>query len=240
MQPSSRSGELIRSQPSGSATDAETVVGRILNRYRISQGWGAEPPEDHALRVASWLEILGIAEVPVEEYENCYRRAMATRMQREAAGDKLFALTPGELVAEYRALQIRRAAASGKDRPDAVSICPDRHEHKSPDEALRDYGFPGLDPEWLPCHACRPSAFERRRAEVMAARGEERRRAVKDKVRLMLAAAASETGPKPELRAELDRVTALRKADPEDPELQARYAALVAELAAESASAQEE
>lgn len=224
---------MTRSRPSGSAIDAEAAVGRILNKFRIAQGWNAESPEDHALRVAAWLEILGIAEIPVEQYDDLYRRAMATRMRREAAGEKLFALTPGELVAEYRAKAARDAArAAEQDRPDAVDVCPDRHDHRSPDEALRDYGFPGGPEEWLPCHVCRPKAFGRRRADTIAARGAAARAERTRRQVLQLVAVNRQREESAPIDAEIDAITASLRDNPGNEVLQRRYADLIAAKAA--------
>ena len=133
------------------------------------------------MRVAAWLEVLGVAKVPAHLYDTLYRRALNSREITRRNGGEVLALRADDLVDEYRMMQQeeqerhRRAKAAGYP----AEQCPERDDHKSPDEALRDYGLPGHDAEWLPCHVCRPAAFQQRRIESA-----ERRKAVQAMIEL--------------------------------------------------------
>ncbi|HNU07943.1 MAG TPA: hypothetical protein PKO33_09270 [Pyrinomonadaceae bacterium] len=45
--------------------------------------------------------------------------------------------------------------------------CPLEHEHRTPNTAELDYSLPFCEPEWLPCHLCRPKDFKRERIARM-------------------------------------------------------------------------
>lgn len=215
---------LTRSQSSQSTEAAADVVGRILNRFRMAQGWAAEDPENHKLRVAAWLEVLGVARVPVERYDELYRRALDTRTRKQAQGLEVFYVRPDDLVVEWLAL--REAQLKPSIGPEN---CPERADHLSEAEALRDYGFPGEVEEWLPCHLCRPEAYRRRVAEVKAQRSEiDRAEKVQQRIRLMLSGTAvitADTG----VDARLDEATARLREQPGNEALRRRYVELVEE-----------
>lgn len=202
-----------RSSPS----EAGEIVGRILNRFRLAQGWNAEDPENHKLRVAAWLEVLGVNRIPVDEYDELYRRALETRARKQMAGQDVFYLRPDDLVIEFNAL-----AKSATPEIDPAN-CIERYNHRSAEEALQDYGMPGQPEHWLPCHVCRPRSFSQRRSEEFGRRSEEMRQ----KLVRLLAEKNKNTktvGDDPEL----DAITEARRLAPNDPDLFQKYREIVA------------
>ena len=196
--------------------NAGETVGRILNRFRLAQGWNAEDPENHKLRVAAWLEVLGVNRIPVDEYDDLYRRALETRARKQVEGQEVFYLRPDDLVIEFKAL--------ARPEPPAMdpANCLESHNHRSEDEALQDYGMPGEPEHWLPCHVCRPKAFSQRRSAAYGERAERKRQ---DMVRRLLEKnnKSDDVGD-----PELDAITEARRLAPNDPELFQKYRDIVA------------
>ena len=155
------------------------MIGEIIDRFRRGAGWNlqtettTEAKRDRQQLILVFLEQLGAARVPVEEYERCYRRATVTRARLKAEGKSVpFHITPEELVAEWFILEKEIAAKTADDneKPDLeASVCPDRENHVE-GEAVQEYLIWGSFAVMLPCHKCRPKAHSQRQLEAVERR----------------------------------------------------------------------
>lgn len=60
----------------------------LLNRHRISKGWGALSPEDGEVAAGVWVEELDQAGVPGDAYLELYRRAADARASAVSRGEQ--------------------------------------------------------------------------------------------------------------------------------------------------------
>jgi hypothetical protein len=161
---------LTRQKPSKPKLNAGEVIGDIIDRFRRSIGWNLaqeqteEEKKDRMQLIAVFLEILGAAAVPVEEYERCYRRATVTRARLKADGKSVpYHITAEELVTEWILLQRSRATQpESQDKP--AELCSFRNNHID-GEPIVEYAFSGITDMILPCHECRPEAHRVRKNE---------------------------------------------------------------------------
>lgn len=90
-----------------SAGESEArLVGAVIDKWRLSNGWSPLPLSDQIAMVAAWFEILESARVPARMYNACYLSAMQRRAELKAEGKELSGLTVDDLVAEWS--KIRR------------------------------------------------------------------------------------------------------------------------------------
>lgn len=141
--------------------NAGEIIGNIIDRFRRSIGWNLkeETQDDRGELVLSFLEILGAANVPVSEYEPCYRQARLMRAEIVKKGkEPPFHLTPEEMAAAW-VVRAKKLAES-EEKPDLDhNSCKNKHEHIG-GEAVAFYQPVGRDGVILPCHECRPKAHE--------------------------------------------------------------------------------
>jgi len=134
------------------------VLGKMFDRFKLSQGFNLKDDDEQDLRIAAFIEILGTARIPVKYWDRLYQKAMVTRGQRRARGEKNpFFITPEELIAEYDSL-MREIA----QQPINL-VCPQTHDNE--EDRLVEYMFGGNVPVLLPCHLCRKDAHQQRIAE---------------------------------------------------------------------------
>jgi hypothetical protein len=151
---------LTRQKPSEPELNAWEELGKIFDRFRLSQGWNLKDgEEDHDDRTTAFIEILGAAKIPVRHWEKLYRKAMVTRGMRRARNEQnSFFITPEEFIAEYEGL-MKELAEKPQDKP-----CPQPHDDE--EDRLVEYMFAGgTDGTLLPCHLCRKDAYHKRIAE---------------------------------------------------------------------------
>jgi hypothetical protein len=152
--------------------NAAEEIGKLIDRFRLGAGWNLkdentpEAIQDRDNLIAVFLEDLGAARVPTDQYERLYRRAKVTRARQKAEGKSVpFHLTSEELVAEWFVLQKEIAAAGTANKSDLpVEKCPNLSEHID-GEPIVELLLWGKDEVILPCHTCRPEAFRIRRNE---------------------------------------------------------------------------
>lgn len=200
--------------------NALKVIGDILTRFRVANGLPKDSQSDHEAKVASWSEVLGVNQIPVSEYEPLYRKAMVTRAEKIKAGLAVFHLTPFDLIAEYKPEPKQKGVSS--------ETCPEKHNHFSEEDALLDYSTPfEEEPLWLPCHVCRPNAFQKRSAEVkqeQANRGREVKKAI-----LQLTTAKVESKELNAIDGRLDAICKARLKNPNNEQLIEEYEKALAE-----------
>jgi hypothetical protein len=125
---------LVTTTPQSTGLPRGKMLGSIIAKFRLTNGWQPLPTKDQLAMTAAWLEVLDISGVPPEQYESCYAAAMQARAQRKADGEQLSHLTADELAAEW--LKIRRL--HDEMNRQAVKMLPETACHGLP--ALRGDG----------------------------------------------------------------------------------------------------
>ena len=97
---------ITTTRPSTAPLPKGRLLGSIIAKFRLSNGWQPLPQDDQLAMTAVWLEVLDISGVPAEQYEACYAAAVQARAERKANGEQLSHLTADELAAEW--LKIKR------------------------------------------------------------------------------------------------------------------------------------
>lgn len=144
-----------------SQINAGEEIGKILERFRLSQGWKAEEDEDHELRMTAFLEILGAARIPVNLYDRLYRRVMVTRAKKKASGESVsYYIAPEEMVAEYFTLQneLKKQSESEQSAPQ----CSNDRNHIDDKGNTKIISLFDLDrDEIAPCFFCRYDDYKK-------------------------------------------------------------------------------
>lgn len=103
-------------------------------------------------------------------------RLMDTFDECFAEHDNSRALNAYDLKNKWQEIQKREAAEAQESEAlekeqNASAHCPEKHNHRAPDDAVQEYGRMG-EFHWLPCHACRWEAHQKRQAEIIAQKPE--------------------------------------------------------------------
>jgi hypothetical protein len=166
---------LTRTKPSNADLNAAEIIGDIIDRFRRAAGWNLQAEEtleakrDRQQLIAVFLEQLGAARVPVDQYERLYRRATVTRARRRAEGkENPFHLTPEEIVTEWFGLQ--KELADAPKETDAQA-CPNVNQHID-GEPVCEFVYWMTTEVILPCPVCRPRAFAQRQKEFTEKRNQ--------------------------------------------------------------------
>lgn len=93
--------------------EAAELLGNVIDRWRISQGWSPMANDDHDRVLCVWFEILSHAGVPPRAYASCYNSAMARRAELKAQGRELQHLTADDLVVEWLKIRGRPEDSGG-------------------------------------------------------------------------------------------------------------------------------
>lgn len=126
-----------------------------------------EEKVDHQHYVMTFLEVLGAAGVPVDQYEICFRRARVARARKEAEGKSVsFKITPEEIAAQWFVIQKEQAEKTADDPQNKpAENCSFLNEHIGGESIVQYFPAWSLpDGVVLPCHECRPKAHEQKKA----------------------------------------------------------------------------
>lgn len=119
---------IIQSLPNSeeAAVEAATILGTILDRNRLANGWNRLPDTEHDQQLISWLEVLDVNGVPFPAFDECYRAALKTRMRQKSAGVKLMPMAAEDLAVEWPAVKAAAEINHGPKRlaASSESDCP--------------------------------------------------------------------------------------------------------------------
>lgn len=136
-------------------------MGRIVNKV-LSLSVLSKSNAEIKEMVGVWTDAL-FSIVPESRLDDALSRAIKNHTTT-------FAINFFDVKNAYAELEAEESAE--KERADTeertlnrVAFCAEKHNHKSPDEAIQQY-FVGGHWEWLPCVHCRPDAYWQRVKDI--------------------------------------------------------------------------